>query len=817
MSHRQTILAALLRVLPENSGIAVIHSSLAGLVPPADFSLRDPLYALDALVRRGWTIALPAFTFTFCSGSVFNAKHGRSETGQLADALLRNFPQAARTRHPIYSFAVMGSRVDDILACRSSTTFGDDSPFGLYEREHATVVMLGCSWACNTQFHRYEEMAAVPYRYPKVFTGIADFGAGPMPAQATMWVRDLAADPINDFSPAVRKLRENRLIASAPLWRGSIEAARVQNIARICRVDLAADAYAYVANAAEVSNIIACRAEAASHPAVRVAVLGSHNLHILEQEWLSGLAALLPERRTELHSIAFGQMRFAILDMRSELHAFAPGVRVFCDRVEDIVGEGTPGIEQVLASVREYAELIAFMHKSIAGWTIVHRFAAMAAAAPGDALRASAAQCAQMNEVLDEVLGSQPQIAWVDLGAEAATHEGAPRDARLWYVGRFAFSKGFSEHLGRCWAAMSLSILSKTARVVVLDLDNTLWGGILGEDGMTGIKIGGDYPGNAFVAFQRALKELRRRGIVLAICSKNDEATALRAIDELPSMVLRSADFSARRINWQPKWENVREIAAELNMGLDSVLFVDDNPLEREGIRRNLPAVKTMELPSDPALYADALLASPYLTAVTITAEDYKRADDFTARKQRDTQRMQTANLEDYYASLDIVVTLSPLNEGNAQRAAQLCQKTNQFNTTTRRYDLRSLERLAESGADVIVIRMSDRYSPAENIGLMVLAPEDPATGRIDLYLLSCRVLGRGIETAIPQWAIDRALRRGWTRLRGELIETDRNTPVRRVFIDAGFDSDGSDFWTTTTQSPPSLPAWLTIIDQVNR
>jgi aminoglycoside N3'-acetyltransferase len=254
--------AAILRVLPEKPGVVVIHSSLPDLMPPLDFFPSSALYGLDALVQRGWTVALPAFTFSFCRSGIYSAKKSPSETGVLADALLRYCPEAARTPHPIYSFAAIGPRVAEIVACPSSTTFGDDSPFGLFERENATVVMMGCTWASNTQIHRYEELAAVPYRYPKVFSGAADYGAGPSPVQATMWVRDLAANPINDFSLAERNLRAAGLIVSAPLWRETIEAAAALDIARICRADLASNPYAYVSNAAAVLEVLAQQARA---------------------------------------------------------------------------------------------------------------------------------------------------------------------------------------------------------------------------------------------------------------------------------------------------------------------------------------------------------------------------------------------------------------------------------------------------------------------------------------------------------------------------------------------------------------------------
>jgi aminoglycoside N3'-acetyltransferase len=259
-SSRDYFLTAVRRVLPKKPGIAVIHSSMPDLMPPEDFFPSGALFGLESIVQLGWTVALPAFTFTFCRCGVFNFKSTRSETGILADALLQQVDEAVRTPHPIYSFAVLGPRSAEIAACRSTTTFGDDSPFGLFESENATIVMMGCTWDYNTQIHRYEELAAVPYRYPKVFLGMADFGAGPRPVRAAMWVRELAANPINDFSLAERNLRDSGLIVSSPLWREKIEAVAAADVARICRADLAANPYAYVANAAAVSEMLARQA-----------------------------------------------------------------------------------------------------------------------------------------------------------------------------------------------------------------------------------------------------------------------------------------------------------------------------------------------------------------------------------------------------------------------------------------------------------------------------------------------------------------------------------------------------------------------------
>ena len=269
--NARDFLTAIFSVLPDSPGIAVIHSSLPDLMPPQYFLPWGVVEALNVLVQQGWTLALPAFTFSFCREGVFIADETRSETGVLADIVLNKMQQAARTPHPIYSFVVVGPRSDEIVACPSTTTFGDDSPFGLYERENATVIMMGCTWAFNTQFHRYEELAVAPYRYPKIFSGVADYGSGTRPVYATMWVRDLEANPINDFSLAERNLRAAGLIKSASLWRESIEAASARDIARICSADLAADPYAYVANAADVAKVLARKADVAPKSSSQVA------------------------------------------------------------------------------------------------------------------------------------------------------------------------------------------------------------------------------------------------------------------------------------------------------------------------------------------------------------------------------------------------------------------------------------------------------------------------------------------------------------------------------------------------------------------
>jgi aminoglycoside N3'-acetyltransferase/acyl carrier protein len=272
MMMRQAFLDAFYEVLGPEPGIGVIHSSIADLAPPAEFRKSDVLDALDQLIADGWTIALPAFTLSFCQGRPFRASRSPSEVGQLADWLLVSRGDARRTPHPMYSFAVAGPAAGRIAACRSTTTFGDDSPFALFERENATLVMLGCGWKYCTQYHRYEEEAKVPQRLFKEFVGRADLGdgLGEREVRATMFVRDLELNPVNDFTRAEARLRDEGLIATRPLLHAQIEAIRLVDFARVCRELLNDDPLTFVHNRSEVAAALAKRSRTGEPPPSRI-------------------------------------------------------------------------------------------------------------------------------------------------------------------------------------------------------------------------------------------------------------------------------------------------------------------------------------------------------------------------------------------------------------------------------------------------------------------------------------------------------------------------------------------------------------------
>ncbi len=813
-THRDALLAALETVLEGNAGLAVVHSSLAALAPDGGLQKWDVLFAVEMLVRRGWTLAFPAFTFSFTSSGQFDRENTPSETGVLADWVQHNILGAIRTDHPIYSFVTVGPQAAALAACTSDTTFGDTSPFGLFEAQNAKIVMLGAGWNFCTPFHRYEERAKVPYRFFKTFDGQITRNGTTAPTHAAMYVRDLTINAENDFTPLVAHLRHAGQIATAPLWRGMLEATTMHAIQASAEALLAADPFAFVGNAPQARYRMEMAHEANRLPPFRIALLGSSNLDVASHALSEALPALMPGRACTQYVAPFGQLGQQVMLPGSELETFQADLTIFADRIEDLTGQ--PALDFVTAdtaldAVEGYARLI-HQHASRNGNPcVVHRFAATTRQTVERAGEI-AALVAACNALLDEALSDLPNILWIDLATEAAA--GVPVwDARLWHLGRIPFSKAFTDRLVTRWAGITLSLLGKTARLLVLDLDHTLWGGVLGEDGPDGILIGGDFPGNAFGRFQQTIKALSERGVALAVCSKNDEDLALDVLQNHAAMLIRPDDLASHRINWQPKWQNMRDIAAELDLGLGSVMFIDDNPVEREAVKRNLPMVKVLDLPQDPTAYTEALLGSPFIETLRTGKEDRQRVASYKARKKINLERNASANITDFLRGLGMKLSVQPLDDDTIARAAQLCQKTNQFNTTTRRYSAQDLKTHAANGWDVAVIGLADKFTERETIGLIVLRPDaQKPEGHIDLFLMSCRVLGRTVERAVLEWAVSRAQTRGWDQLHGEIVETPRNTPARGVFADHGFEVGTAGHWHRDTKQA-AIPDWFDLTD----
>lgn len=383
-----------------------------------------------------------------------------------------------------------------------------------------------------------------------------------------------------------------------------------------------------------------------------------------------------------------------------------------------------------------------------------------------------------------------------------------------WNMAKLPFANRFvpvyAEYVCRLLAAMK----GKSRRCLVLDLDNTLWSGVIGDDGLEGIIIGqGDPTGEAHLSVQQVAMGLRDRGIVLAVSSKNDDATARLPFRQHPQMLLREEHIAVFQANWRDKAENIRAIANELSLGLEAFVFLDDNPAERDLVRRLLPEVAVPELPTDPSLYARTLMASGYFEAVTFSAEDRARADFYRDNARRVALQQQSSDLEGFLRSLEMVISFRPFDELGHSRITQLINKSNQFNLTTRRY---SEAEVRAAGADpncfTLQVGLSDIYGDNGMISVIICRRDD-CTWHIDTWLMSCRVLGRGVERAVLQEILEHARLHGIDTLVGTYRPTARNGMVSDHYAGLGFEPleqqpDGAALWrlSVADKSPEALP-----------
>ena len=366
------------------------------------------------------------------------------------------------------------------------------------------------------------------------------------------------------------------------------------------------------------------------------------------------------------------------------------------------------------------------------------------------------------------------------------------------------------------WLRFLIPLSGATAKVLVLDLDNTCWGGVIGEDGMAGIKLGPEYPGAAFLALQQVALDLHGRGVVLAVCSKNNDADAMEVINTHPEMRLRAEHFSAMRINWTDKAENLRAIAQELNLGLDALVFVDDNPAERERVRQALPQVRVLDLPADPMEYAGALRACPWFEQLSLSDEDRERGRYYSQERERRQLADDVGGLDGFLRSLEMTAEVAAVDALSLARTAQLTQKTNQFNLTTRRYGEEDIAaRIADDRWIVRTLRVRDRLGDS-GIVCVGMVELEGNVARVDALLMSCRVIGRGVETAFMAALISAARDAGASVMEGWYLPTAKNPPCAGFYADHGFEKisegdDGACYRLELATSGVVAPEWIAV------
>ena len=383
-----------------------------------------------------------------------------------------------------------------------------------------------------------------------------------------------------------------------------------------------------------------------------------------------------------------------------------------------------------------------------------------------------------------------PRVRLFDL-ERLASRYGKDRvlDPKMYYLAKMEWSPGFLPTVAAEMVRQIKAVRGLGKKCLVLDLDNTLWGGVVGEDGPSGIKIGtGDPEAEAFLEFHHKLKALQDRGVLLAVCSKNNRADVVEVFDSRPEMPLKLADFAAAEICWDPKHQGLRKIAEALNIGTDSLVFVDDNPAEISLVQQMMPEVKAVLLPPDPAEFAGLIERMNDFEKPEILEEDRRKADQYRENRQRQELQAATGDLGSYLASLRTELEVHLARREDLPRVHQLFTKTNQFNLTTERYSLAEVERFATSPAcELWVARARDRFGDFGTIAV-VLLKKVGRMATIDSFLMSCRAMGRGIETAIMNHVKQRLVQdRSGLELRGRYLPTAKNKPVETFYDEQGF------------------------------
>ena len=553
--------------------------------------------------------------------------------------------------------------------------------------------------------------------------------------------------------------------------------------------------YTFYARMQRLIDEIAARAPGSARRA-RIAVLGSATTSLL----IPVLRALCFRDGIDAtyHEGAFGAFRQEILEPDGVLAAFRPTIVIIAPHWRDLELDPISASDPQTAAtavVEEYRALWAAVHAASGCHVIQHTFD-LPADDSADLLSAQLPAgrrrlIRRINLALADALPSGVSLLDTE---QVAAQVGIDRwsNPRLWYLARQHPSSEALPELAEEQMAHVRAVLGLSRKVLVCDLDNTLWKGVIGEDGLSGIKVGPGSPdGEAYADLQRYIRSLKDRGIVLAVCSKNNLDDALTPFQKKTGMVLQLDDFAVFKANWDDKAENVRQIAQEIGVGLDSLVFIDDNPIERAWVRDQLPQVAVPELGTSVFTFARALDRGRYFPAIAWSQEDRLRAEGYRREQERTGARENAGSLEDFLAGLQMRGTCEPVSDANIERVTQLTNKTNQFNLTTRRRTLAEVRHLASVSAGWTgVFSLQDRYGDYGIIGLLFCVPgAEPACWDIDTWLMSCRVLRRDVEKFMLDCLIDAARAAGIQKIRGQYLRTEKNGQVADLFPTLGFDT----------------------------
>jgi FkbH-like protein len=532
---------------------------------------------------------------------------------------------------------------------------------------------------------------------------------------------------------------------------------------------------------------------------VRLAILASATVdHFAPAVRVAGLRRRL---LIDVHCGAYGQYRQDVLDPTSPLHQLSPQVILF----SLTAGEALAAVRLTASALEvddSIARLVAELRslwqqaRQISNGVIIQQtfldvseplFGNYDRLVPGAPSRV----VARLNDRVGEA-AAEDGVLLLDI-AHASERDGIDAwfDAGRWFHGKLEIAPQAAPLYGEMVARILAAQRGLSKKCLVLDLDNTLWGGVVGDDGLEGIVLGeGSATGEAHLGLQRYAKQLSERGVILAVCSKNDTATAEAVFDDHPEMLLRRSDIAAFIANWDDKAKNLKAIAARLNIGIDSLVFVDDNPVERARIRQSLPTVAVPELPDDVAHYVRCLADAGYFEAIAFTSEDRNRARQYAENAEREALLGTAQSIDEFLRTLNMSVLSGPFTAVDHPRIVQLINKTNQFNTTTRRYSSEEIAELTSlPDALTLQFRLLDRIGDNGLVSTMILRP---AAGREDVleienWVMSCRVFGRQLEFEAMNVAVEAARQRGLRGLIADYIATAKNGVIKALYPSLGF------------------------------
>jgi FkbH-like protein len=542
-------------------------------------------------------------------------------------------------------------------------------------------------------------------------------------------------------------------------------------------------------------------------PMTRLALLASSTVDHL----IPGIRVGALRRRllAECYVGTYGQYRQELLQSSSALHAFKPDTVLFSISAGDAIasiplGASRSEAEDALSrTIRELRELWSQARERLRATVIQQTFLNTSESLFGNHDRmvwgAPLRLVDRLNELLIEAAQSEG-VALLDV-ARMAGRDGIDAwfDTARWLQAKMEIAPAAMPMYGELVARIIAAQRGLSKKCLILDLDNTLWGGVIGDAGIEGIVLGqGSAEGEAHAALQRYVKQLAKRGIVLAVCSKNDSRIAEEAFGNHPEMILKRSDIASFVANWEPKEGNIRQIAKQLNLGLDAMVFFDDNPVERAAVREALPMVAVPELPPDPAHYVRCIADAGYFEAIAFTADDLRRSEQYAANASREAVLTSGGDLQEFLAGLEMSVVFGRARDVDLARVTQLINKTNQFNTTTRRYTLEEVTRFCrDPGAFVLQFRLVDRFGDNGLVSVMILKPHpiDAGVHLVDTWVMSCRVFGRELEFEAMNIAVEMAREHGARALRGDFIPTAKNAVIANLYSDLGFRRTDAQSW----------------------